>query len=154
MIWLGRLNSKHASHKYHRPKLQLEIHYLYSQLSLNGHLELIPGFLYSLYLTCLLFIVLFAIRQTRTAGPTGAILRGSWLQFGIKVLKWFTYSLNLFAIFTSPIIHLVWLPKFCKSIILCFSWDHCYTQEKSKTKVMQSFGWANKVYYRRYANGE
>ena len=48
----------------------------------------------------------------------------------------------------------------CISIIFNFSWNHCHTFEKQKTKVMQSFfgggggGVANKVYYGRCANGE
>ena len=37
------------------------------------------------------------------------------------------------------ITHLVCPPKFCISVALNFSWDHCNTQEKLKTKIMQSF---------------
>ena len=37
------------------------------------------------------------------------------------------------------ITHLVCPPKFCISVVLNFSWDHCNTQEKLKTKIMQSF---------------
>ena len=46
----------------------------------------------------------------------------------------------IFAMFTSPIIHLVSLPKFCISIVLGFSFDDCITYEKLKTKVMQNLG--------------
>ena len=46
----------------------------------------------------------------------------------------------IFAMFTSPIIHLVSLPKFCISIVLSFSFDDCITHEKLKTKVMQNSG--------------
>ena len=59
----------------------------------------------------------------------------------------------IFAMFTSPIIHLVSLPKFCISIVLSFSFDDCITHEKLKTKVMQNLG-ANKVYYGRCSTGE
>ena len=45
----------------------------------------------------------------------------------------------IFAMFTSPIIHLVSLSKFCISIVLSFSFDDCITHEKLKTKVMQNF---------------
>ena len=37
------------------------------------------------------------------------------------------------------IMHLVCPPKFCINVVLNFSWDHCNTQEKLKTKIMQSF---------------
>ena len=35
--------------------------------------------------------------------------------------------------------HLVYLPKFCISIVFNFSWDGCNTQGKWKRKVMQSW---------------
>ena len=41
---------------------------------------------------------------------------------------------------TSPKINHVCFPKLCISIVFYFSRDHCNTEEKSKTKVMQSFG--------------
>ena len=46
----------------------------------------------------------------------------------------------IFAMFTSPIIHLVSLTKFCISIVLSFSFDDCITHEKLKTKVRQNYG--------------
>ena len=46
----------------------------------------------------------------------------------------------IFAMFTSPIIHLVSLPKFCISIVLSFSFDDCITYEKLKTKVIHLGG--------------
>ena len=36
--------------------------------------------------------------------------------------------------------------KFCISIVFDFSWDHCNTQEKLETMVMQKFGYI-KVHY-------
>ena len=58
---------------------------------------------------------------------------------------------------TSPIMHLICPPKFCRSSSFNFSWDGCNTQEKRKTKVMQFFfggGVGNKVHYGRCARGE
>ena len=57
------------------------------------------------------------------------------------------------------IMHLVCSPKFCITVVLNFSWDRCNTQEKLKTKIMQSFlgergRGANKMYYGRRGNGE
>ena len=46
----------------------------------------------------------------------------------------------LYATCTSPIMHLICLPKFCVSIVFNFPWDGCNTREKWKTKVMQNFG--------------
>ena len=46
----------------------------------------------------------------------------------------------IFAMFTSPIIHLVSRPKFCISIVLSFSFDDCITDKKLKTKFMHNFG--------------
>ena len=43
----------------------------------NGHLDLVPVFLYSLYLT--LYKTDISLRRTLTAGPKGVRLRGSWL---------------------------------------------------------------------------
>ena len=43
--------------------------------------------------------------------------------------------------------HLIYSTKFCRSIVLDFSWDDCYTQEKLETVVMQNSGWVNKVHY-------
>ena len=33
--------------------------------------------------------------------------------------------------------HLVCRSEFCESIVIYFSWEHCYIQEESKTKVIQ-----------------
>ena len=49
-------------------------------------------------------------------------------------------NLNLFDTCTSPIMHLICPPKFCISIVFYFPWDGCNTQEKWKSKVMQSLG--------------
>ena len=46
----------------------------------------------------------------------------------------------IFAMFTSPKMHLVSLPKFCISIVLSFSFDDCITHKKLKTKFMHNFG--------------
>ena len=43
-----------------------------------------------------------------------------------------------FATFTSPIMQLICLPKFCISIVYNFFWDCSNTQEKWKTKIMQN----------------
>ena len=56
------------------------------------------------------------------------------------MVKMLTRALQL-AICTSSIIYLVCPVKFCISIVFYFSWEHCNTQEKSITKVMQRFGW-------------
>ena len=42
---------------------------------------------------------------------------------------------------TFPIMYHICPPKFCISIVFNFSWDGCNTQEKWKTKVMQSLWW-------------
>ena len=47
-------------------------------------------------------------------------------------------------------IHLVCRSEFCGSIVIYFSWEYCYIQEESKTKVIQSFG----VHNGRCANGQ
>ena len=67
----------------------------------------------------------------------------------------------IYAICTSPIMHLICPPKFCISIIFNFSWDGCNIQEKWKTtwKVMQNLGkvggrQAYKVHYGRCASAE
>ena len=47
----------------------------YSQLSLNGHLELVPAFLYSPYLT--LYKTDFSLRRAHSTGPKGVRLTES-----------------------------------------------------------------------------
>ena len=47
----------------------------------------------------------------------------------------------LFTIFAKTIIHLVYLPKFCTTIVLDFSLDDCNTPQKLETMVMQNLGW-------------
>ena len=52
--------------------------------------------------------------------------------------------------FTLTIIHLVYPPKFCISIVFKFSWEDCKYQEKLETMLMQNFfegKGVNKVYY-------
>ena len=44
------------------------------------------------------------------------------------------------AISENTIILFVCSPKFCISIVFVFSWDHCESQEKLETMLMQSFG--------------
>ena len=46
-------------------------------------------------------------------------------------------KLQEFNFFTLRILHLVYLPKFCITIVFTFSWDNCDTQEKWKTMVKQ-----------------
>ena len=43
--------------------------------------------------------------------------------------------------------HLIYSAKFCRTIVLHFSWDDCNTQEKLETMVVQNSGWINKVHY-------
>ena len=46
-----------------------------------------------------------------------------------------------FATCTSPIMHLIYSAKFGMSVVFNSSWNSCInTQEKRKTKTMQSFG--------------
>ena len=68
-------------------------------------------------------------------GAWGCGGEGTW-----NLVKMETRALQL-AICTSPIIYLVCPVKFCINIVFYFSWEHCNTQEKSITKVMQRFGW-------------
>ena len=35
---------------------------------------------------------------------------------------------------------LLYPPKFCITIVLDFSWEDCYTQDKLETIIMQNFG--------------
>ena len=47
--------------------------------------------------------------------------------------------------------------KFCTTIVLDFSWDHCNTQEKLETMVMQNLGGGggvNKLHYGLYEGTE
>ena len=62
-----------VNQKYSR--LSLNGHLYKTDTSLNGHLELVPAFLYSLYLT--LYKTDISLRRTLTAGPKGVPLRGS-----------------------------------------------------------------------------
>ena len=60
----------------------------------------------------------------------------------VSINKWeyLTITLREVAICTSPIMHLVSPPAKKKySIVFNFSRDHCNTQEKLKTRVMQNF---------------
>ena len=53
--------------------------------------------------------------------------------------------------------HLVYLPKFCITIVFDFSSDDCNTQEKSETMAMQNFGQGggvSKLLYGLCENGE
>ena len=43
--------------------------------------------------------------------------------------------------------YLIYSAKFCRTIVLDFSWDDCNTQEKLETMVMQNSGWVNNVHY-------
>ena len=49
-----------------------------------------------------------------------------------------SFSAGLFAICSSPIIHLVCPPQCCIRMVFNFAWDDCNTQEKLKPKVMQN----------------
>ena len=48
---------------------------------------------------------------------------------------------TLFIIYTSPVIHLVYPPKFCITFVFYFFWVLQPSQEKLKTMLMQNFGW-------------
>ena len=45
-------------------------------------------------------------------------------------------------------------PKFCITIVSHFSWMLQFSQEKSKTMIMQNFKRVNKVHYGLCENGE
>ena len=64
--------------------------------------------------------------------------RSSDIFCGLKPLE--KRSLFKFNILTSIIMHFIYLPIFCMCIVFDFSWDHCNTQEKLETSVMQNFG--------------
>ena len=46
------------------------------------------------------------------------------------------YKKQVLTIFTEPIMHPVYYPKFCITIVFDFSWDDCNTQGKLETMVM------------------
>ena len=76
--------------------------------------------------------VLFEIKdRCRTGQKLGLVRRRPWRKAELYHQRTFFPSCK------SPIIQLVCPPKFCQSIVFYFSWDHCNTQEKSKTKVIQ-----------------
>ena len=54
---------------------------------------------------------------------------------------------KVFTIFTQTIMHLVYPPKLCITIVFDFSWDDCNTLESLKTLVMQNCEGENKVHY-------
>ena len=45
---------------------------------------------------------------------------------------------KVFTIFTQTIMHLVYPPKLCITIVFDFSWDDCNTLENLETMVMQN----------------
>ena len=60
-----------------------------------------------------------------------------------------------FTIFTETIMHLVYLPKFCITIVFDFSSDDFNTPEKTETKAMQNLGrGVSKLLYGLCENGE
>ena len=40
----------------------------------------------------------------------------------------------------------IYPPKFCISIVFVFSWDHCRSEEKLETMLLQNIGGANKEF--------
>ena len=50
------------------------------------------------------------------------------------------YKKLVLTIFTEPIMHPVYSPKFCITIVFSFPWDDCNTQGKLETMVMQNLG--------------
>ena len=57
-----------------------------------------------------------------------------------------TSAPDLFAICTSPIIHLICLPKFCIRTVFNFSWNGCKIQEKLVGVRRGERGGANELY--------
>ena len=49
-------------------------------------------------------------------------------------------TIALLAAIKNTIILFVFPPRFCKSIVSSFSWDHWKSQQKIKTMLMQNFG--------------
>ena len=73
------------------------------------------------------------------AGPRAFLIRAV-LVFNFDAYGPHTGPFILFAISTSPIIHLVCSKKFCIIIVSSFSWDDCNNQEKWETKEMEDLG--------------
>ena len=59
-----------------------------------------------------------------------------------------------FTIFTWTIMHLVYAPKLCITIVFDFSWDDCNTLENLETLVMQNSEGENKVHYGLYESSD
>ena len=57
---------------------------------------------------------------------------------------------KVFTIFTQTIMHLVYPPKLCITIVFDFSWDDCNTLENLERMVMQNSEGENKVHYGLY----
>ena len=51
-----------------------------------------------------------------------------------------SFSMFIVGHFGNTIILFVCPPRFCMSIVFVFSWDHCKSQEKLKTMLMQNLG--------------
>ena len=69
--------------------------------SVKGHLELVPAFLYSLYLT--LYKMDTSLRRTLSTGPEGVGLTESWLY--VHTLPWFprkSRPIKLGKVYTRP----------------------------------------------------
>ena len=54
-------------------------------------------------------------------------------------------SLSLLIIIAKYHNNLCLSPKFCISIVFVFSWDHCKSQEKLETMLMQNLGGQTKI---------
>ena len=50
------------------------------------------------------------------------------------------YKKLVLTVFTEPIMHPVYSPKFCMIIVFSFPWDDCNTQGKLETMVMKNLG--------------
>ena len=44
-------------------------------------------------------------------------------------------------------------PKYCISIVSSLSWDHCKSQERIETMLMQTFEGTSKEYYGTFESG-
>ena len=61
---------------------------------------------------------------------------------------------KVFTIFTQTIMHLVYPPKLCITIVFDFSWDDCNTLENLETLVMQNSEGENKVRHGLYESSD
>ena len=61
---------------------------------------------------------------------------------------------KVFTIFTQTIMHLVYPPKLCITIVFDFFWNDCNTPENLETMVTQNSEGENKVHYGLYESSD